>query len=288
MVSIIVPTYNRGYIINRTLDSIKNQSYQEWECVIIDDHSDDDTNEVVSKFIEKDHRFIYVVNERTKGAQGARNTGLLRAKGEYVCFFDSDNVMHPDFLKKHMIQLKKECVDICGSFSRVIDKDTNQVDGMFDWKGYGRIHSNLMTGKSYFDNSSTLIRKQKLLDIGLLDENCPSYQEWDTHIRLSKICTYTMVEEPLVDYYRGGEDSISASIEKDIKGLLYLLKKYEREWVLCYPKAYIKKVNIVFQNLQSLKGKEIYNELSLIYINSVRLLFRQIAFMIYTRNRVKL
>ena len=100
MISIIIPTYNRASIIPNTLDSVINQEFKDWECVVVDDHSTDNTEEVIKNYIERDLRFHYLKNERKKGAQGARNTGLNHCKSEWLVFFDSDNLMHPDFLKK--------------------------------------------------------------------------------------------------------------------------------------------------------------------------------------------
>ena len=87
MISIVIPTYNRAKVIPAALNSIVVQSYQEWECIVVDDFSEDDTESVVNSYVAKDNRFSYCKNERTKGAPGARNTGLYQAKGEWVLFF---------------------------------------------------------------------------------------------------------------------------------------------------------------------------------------------------------
>ena len=260
-ISIIIPTYNRAEIIVRTLDSVRKQLFRNWECIVVDDGSTDDTEDVLSRFIHVDSRFIYLRNIRKKGAQGARNTGILNAKGDFVVLFDSDNIMHEDFLQKSYNAVIENSVDVCGVFSKVIDFETKQVVDKFDWGGDGYVHANMMTGKSYFDNSSTLIRRQKLLDIGLLDEECPSYQEWDTHIRLSKISTYITIKELLVDYYRGGADTISSSKLKDIKGMLFILHKFRREWMFRYPKAYLRKLCVVYGKIDSIKMHAEYNNL---------------------------
>lgn len=288
MISIIIPTYNRSSLIRETLNSIISQEYQNWECIVVDDHSTDNTKEVVSTYIKKDNRFYYLENEFKKGAQGARNTGIVYSKGEYVVLFDSDNIMHPDFLGRTYEAIKKESVDICGSFSRVLDRKTGQIVGKFEWTGYGRIHGDILTCKSYFDNSSTLIKKQKLLDIGLLDESCPSYQEWDTHIRLSKSSTYTTVKELLVDYYRGGEDTISASIEKDVKGILFILGKFKREWILKHPFSYLKRTYNVYCQIQLLKQNEAFKNLASEYKSQINIIYQLFVFLIYKIKSTKL
>lgn len=280
-ISVIIPTYNRGKIIPRTLDSVRNQFFVNWECIIVDDGSTDTTKTVINSYIETDNRFSYLPNYRKKGAQGARNTGIVRSRGKYVVLFDSDNIMHPDFLLKVHDMIEKENVDVCGSFSNIVDAMSGETIGLFDWVGYGVICNNLMRGKCYFDNSSTLIKKQKLYEIGLLDEDCPSYQEWDTHIRLSKISTYTTIEEPLVDYFRGGADTISASKVKDIKGLLFILNKYRKEWMFKYPMAYLRKLYEVYVNLKSIQYDKEYSKLSELYRHDTNCMWQLIVWGLY-------
>lgn len=240
IISIIIPTFNRSGVIGAAIESIRKQSFQEWECIIVDDNSTDDTNLVIHRVMREDSRFSYLLNTRKKGAPGARNTGLLASIGKYVVFFDSDNTMHPDFLSKLYSAILQENVDIGGCFSSVIDSERRQRTGAFHWVGYGKIHGRIMRGKSYFDNSSTVIKKEKLFDVGLLDEDCPSYQEWDTHIRLSRISQYTTVEDELIDYYRGGEDTISKSLKRAVAGQTYILRKNKFEFQTRYPGAYLK------------------------------------------------
>ncbi|GGE10709.1 glycosyltransferase family 2 protein [Psychroflexus salis] len=101
LLSIIIPTYNRVDLISETLDSIVEQTYQNWECIVIDDGSSDNTEELLAEYVKKDNRFIYVKrNENYKpGGNGARNYGLDLAQGNYIVFFDSDDLMTEDHLQ---------------------------------------------------------------------------------------------------------------------------------------------------------------------------------------------
>lgn len=256
IISIVIPAYNRATVIHRAIESIKQQTFHQWECIIVDDCSIDNTMESACNMTKDDKRFCVISNTRKKGAPGARNTGILAAQGEYIVLFDSDNVMHPDFLEKVYKAIKSEQVDICGCFSKVIDEQTNERIGMFNWEGYGHIHTALLKGQSYFDNSSTLIRKQKLFDIGLLDEDCPSYQEWDTHIRLSVVSTYTTVKEELVDYYRGGNDTISKSNARAALGQMYILNKYKKEFKKIALYTYITHNLLIWSWIKAISDKQ--------------------------------
>lgn len=227
--SIIIPTYNRGSIIRSTLDSIKAQTYKEWECVVVDDQSTDNTHEVIEEYMAEDPRFIYMVNERKKGAQGARNTGLYNCQSEWVFFFDSDNQLQQNCLSE-LISCIRDDVDVVQCFSRVLDVDTGEVVKYFKWRNNGCIRNKLFTGETYVDFNHAIIRKSKIVEIGGLDEDCPCMQEWDTHLRLSKTARYSTVEKVLVDYYVGAKDAISTDNKKAITGRLYNLYKFLPDW----------------------------------------------------------
>ena len=228
-ISIIIPTFNRESIITRTLESIKKQKYQDWECIIVDDHSTDNTKSVVEVYSKNDPRFKYMLNERKKGAQGARNTGLYHCDSDWVFFFDSDNQLHPNCLSELVSGIRDD-IDVVQCFSRVINVETEAEEKIFRWNNNGNIHHHLFTGESYVDFNHAIIRKSKVLEIGGLDENCPSMQEWDTHIRLSKIAKYNTIENILVDYYVGAQDAISTDNKKAINGRLFILEKHIDEW----------------------------------------------------------
>lgn len=228
-ISIIIPSYNRASILTKTLDSIISQTSNEWECIIVDDHSTDNTKEVASQYVAKYPQVSYFLNERKKGAQGARNTGLYHAKYDWVVFFDSDNTMHQDFVET-MIQHLNDSSDVVACFSDIVNVETGNTGRVMNPRCRGDIHDALFTGASYVDFNQAVIRKSKVLEIGGLDEDCPSMQEWDTHIRLSKIAKYSMIEKSLVDYYQGGTDAISSNTKREVIGRLYILRKHNKDW----------------------------------------------------------
>lgn len=233
MISIIIPTYNRANLICFTLESVIAQSYKDWECLVIDDYSTDDTKEVVQAYCSKDSRIKYLLNQRKKGAQGARNTGILFSKGEYVQFFDSDDIMRPNLLQSLLNQLHASKADIATCFSRILNASNEQI-GKFNWINEGNIFEGILKGEKYVDYNSALISREVLQKFGLTDEECPSFQEWDTHIRLSRIGTYTTVREYLVDYYQRNSGTISSNPYKSVAGYLYILRKYRNDFLM-YP-----------------------------------------------------
>ena len=256
LVTIIIPTYNRANLIGATLDSVLAQAYSNWECIVVDDNSTDDTVCLIDNYVKADERFKYLINNRKKGAQGARNSGLLRAKGEWIVFFDSDNYMYTEFLEKLLQTVIINSKDICTCFSNVICRTTNKKRSTFEWICNGNIQFDLISGRSYVDYNGALIRKQKILDIGLLDECCPSFQEWDTHIRLSAVAQYCTLQEYLVDYYIGGDDTISSNSRLTINGFLYILKKHQKIWKSKQKPSYMDYGKVVYRLLQEFNEKD--------------------------------
>jgi glycosyltransferase involved in cell wall biosynthesis len=226
LISIIIPTFNRVKLLEETLDSICSQYYENWECIVIDDHSTDNTIEVVKGYQSKDSRIIFFQNTHKKGAPGARNTGIKKANGEFIFFFDSDNLMKPNTLQELIIGFENSLVDVCVCHAQVVDDSLNSV-GTFKWNCYGNIEEQLISGSTYVDYNIAMIRKSAIDKLGFTDEDCPAYQEWDTHLRLSQFCNYTTLDQQLIIYRKGSKDTISSNVVQSTRGFLYVLKKHK-------------------------------------------------------------
>lgn len=125
MISIIVPVYNAGKYLRETLDAITTQTYEDYELLLVDDGSSDDSPSICDKYAEKDSR-IKVFHNENMGASAARNFGLDNAQGEYIAFIDSDDIVEKDYLARLYEQFEKENVDVvlCG-FDRFYHDDLN-------------------------------------------------------------------------------------------------------------------------------------------------------------------
>lgn len=110
-VSIIIPCYNQAEFIEETLLSVFNQEHNQWECLLIDDGSTDNTAEIVKKWVEKDNRFQYYKKENN-GVSAARNFGLQKAKGEFIQFLDSDDLLAPNKIALSLKSIQEQDVDI--------------------------------------------------------------------------------------------------------------------------------------------------------------------------------
>lgn len=229
VVSIVIPVHNRADVIYRSLDSVLAQSFQDWECIVVDDQSKDNSAEVISEYVRKDSRFKYYVNTRCPGAQGARNEGILQAKGDWVLLFDSDDYLFPSYLEKMVSKITEDhSIIVC--HGQMVEEDSGKFLERMDRFQEGNLHTALLNGTAYITFQATLVSKMCLLEMGLLDEKCPSHQELETHLRLSKVCNYHVVPEVLWYYYVGRADAISVNKTKHIKGLIYIMKKHYWEY----------------------------------------------------------
>ena len=115
IVTIIMATYNRAPFILEALQSIQKQSFIDWECLIIDDGGNDNTQEVIAPILEWDKRFYFYkrIEVYQKGLPGCRNYGLDLAKGDYVIFFDDDDIVHPQNLELCVLELSRNDVSFC-------------------------------------------------------------------------------------------------------------------------------------------------------------------------------
>ena len=255
LISIIIPTYNRSQLLMLTLDSVRHQTYRDWECLVVDDFSTDDTQEKVTALTREDPRFHYLKNEQAKGAQGARNTGFAKAKGDFICFFDSDNIMYAPYLEKKLQAFfQKPHTDVVTSFSHILDEN-DKVTGTFCWLTEGNIHHDLLTGKSYVDTNSALIRRSAIKEVAPWDVTCPSYQELDFHLNLSKSSRYSFVPEFLTGYYRRSTDTISSDSPRELKGRFFIFTKYREAYRMALDTSTY--LNKIFQLYSSCKTANI-------------------------------
>ena len=105
--SIVLATYNRAYCIEKAIDSVLNQSIKDWELIIVDDGSSDNTDEVVKKYLN-DERIKYIKLEKNSGVNVARNRAIKESRGEYIVILDSDNEFKENALKIYMEYAKRE------------------------------------------------------------------------------------------------------------------------------------------------------------------------------------
>ena len=111
LISVVIPAYNAEQFLDETLESVLSQTYENWECIIVNDGSTDNTESIAKKWCEKDARFCYFYKENS-GVSDTRNLGIKEARGEYIAFLDADDILTPDSLEVRINVLIEQNVDL--------------------------------------------------------------------------------------------------------------------------------------------------------------------------------
>lgn len=126
LVSIITPMYNAEKYIEQAIKSVQQQTYQNWEMIIIDDNSVDKCGEIVKEYANKDNRIKYYKQPRNGGIANARNTAIEMATGRYLAFLDSDDMWKSDKLEKQLTFMREQDVSFCYSSCEIVDSESEK------------------------------------------------------------------------------------------------------------------------------------------------------------------
>lgn len=193
LVSIVIPTYNYAHFIAESLQSIQSQTHSNWECIVVDDGSTDNTAEVVGDYVRKDSRIQYVRQENAR--QGAaRNNGIRRARGEYFQFLDADDLIESQKLECHLrFLLTNSNVDIVYSDIRYFDTGDvanirrTAIPGDEPWmpllSGSGEQLLMRLVRNNIMPINAPLIPRRVVEAVGFFDEQVTPVEDWAYHIR---------------------------------------------------------------------------------------------------------
>lgn len=220
MISIIIPTYNRAHLIAATLVSIQQQSYTNWECIVVDDGSTDHTDEVLQRFVEQDNRIQYYKRPLAlkKGPSSCRNYGFSVAKGAYIQFFDSDDIMHVNHLEEKrnaigendfvVCKLQEFSGDFCAENLKPKFPDAVKVDAIFEAFVTGEFYMLMMVAPLWKTTSIAPFMPFRE-DLHILEDH-----ELYARILFHKK-NYAIINKELI-YYRVDLPSLLNSFYKDV------------------------------------------------------------------------
>ncbi|MEO6719095.1 MAG: glycosyltransferase family 2 protein [Ferruginibacter sp.] len=207
LISIIIPTYNRAAIIGDTLNSVKHQSYDNWECIIVDDASGDDTSAVVKNYVDADPRYRYLANKRTKGAPGARNTGVENSTGSYLIFLDSDDQLSKDCLLNRLNKFQLYPEPDFLVFSTVEYKETiTDTNLLINVSTKENIIERFLNLDIPWITCGAVWKRESFLRLGGWDEKILSWQDWELHIN-ALLKNYQYLYFSTVDSYWKSNDA---------------------------------------------------------------------------------
>lgn len=229
MVSIIVPTYNREKLLPRAVESVLRQTYQDWELLVVDDGSTDNTKEIIKKYCDKDCRIHYFHKEN--GGQGsARNLGIRNAQGTYVAFLDSDDEWLPEKLQEQVSVLEQHGeYDFCYTADIVRDEKTGATE-IKRWKHADDLPFMKLAGIAVSVPSSHCYRKSAFEKIGLFDEDkrLIGLEDNDWSVRGYSLKGYYLDDALTLYHVHEGQitkENMSGRLERSISGLTYILEK---------------------------------------------------------------
>lgn len=182
-------TYNRSQYILESIQSIKNQTFENWECLIIDDGGTDNTREVLAPVLNEDLRFQYYIRtpKYQKGLPGSRNYGLDLAKGDYIIFFDDDDIAHPQNLELCVLELSKSDISFC----RYI-RDGFTGDFVYDFD-YSKVYTSFFIDSSDINkilknelqfNSCAVMWTKECYENHRYTEHLKYAEEWEVYARI--------------------------------------------------------------------------------------------------------
>lgn len=187
LISIVIPTFNRAHVLSRAIDSIIAQTYSNWELLIVDDGSDDGTEELVAEYMNREPRikFLKRPSDRLRGGNACRNIGAEYAAGEYVAYLDSDDYWKKGRLLGCIEFINKTKCD-CLYSGRIISKHNIQSIGRSRMMNQGESAFDFLLSKNTLAVTPSLVLKAQIVQVIKWDESLLRHQDWDFFIRISK------------------------------------------------------------------------------------------------------
>lgn len=231
-VSVVVPTYNRANVIGRALRSILEQTYSDYEVIVVDDGSTDDTESVVNAI--NDARLRYIPLSENQGVAHARNVGIREAACDYIAFLDSDDEWLPDKLQLQMEEMEKlddsYGMVYCRMGGWTRDGSSRFVCPVLDWKQEvlaGNIFHSLLF-RNVIGTPSMLVRRECFEEVGGFKEALHCLEDWEMILRIAKRWKIGFVDKILVEVHKS-EGSVTTNMAWHLITRCYMVSLYREE-----------------------------------------------------------
>lgn len=280
LVSIIIPTYKHQDFVLATLDSVFAQTFTDYEVIVINDGSPDDTVEVLRPLVKAGR--IRYIEQKNQGQSAARNRGLSEAKGEYIALLDDDDLWPPEKLEWQVKALREasEAVMVYGGVSSVgsdfdLAEEGQVLKGMYPDKESSQscAYTEFMVSNPTRSPGQTLIRAATLKQINGFDESIWGADDYDLYIRLSKKGDFIYVNH-LALYYREHAENASKDFRRHYRNVCAVHRKHlgrypfasdnklwlltYHQWRQAYVRAMLDEINLCVEKGNKAKGRKIW------------------------------
>jgi len=268
-VSVIIPTYNCAKYLPEAIQSVLNQTYQDFEIIVVDDGSVDNTKEIVKEFIKNYPNKIKYIYQENKGHATARNTAIRNSIGEYIAMLDADDLCTPRRLEKevHILETEPNIAVIHANVT-FISEDGKQLETPHRNIKYlsGHIFKHILLRRAHIAMATVLVRKKCFESVGLFDENLTHLgaEDREMWLRIAKQYNFKYLDEVL-GYYRIRSNSSSRDVQRMVEARYYIIDKFCKNRPILKRKALAK----VHQELaENLLVSKIYCESRKEYLNA--------------------
>ena len=231
LISVVVPAHNAARYLAATLESVRSQTYAEFEVIVVDDGSTDATPHIVHEIAGNDPRFCLVQIPQS-GVSAARNAGIARARGRLIAPLDADDLWHPQKLEKQaqMMLVAPEAVGVIYCWAAGIDENGRVVLPVWNAsRAEGSVLKDLVVSGILSNGSTPLIRRRFAEAVGGYDERLRLCEDWKFYTALAGVCDFRVVPECLTGY-RLSDDSASMQIEAMERAIADVTDWVRRTW----------------------------------------------------------
>jgi glycosyltransferase involved in cell wall biosynthesis len=225
LVSVIIPTFNRGYCLAESIRSVLDQSFTDFELIVVDDGSTDNTLEIMRSF--KGIHPVWL--QENRGVSFARNRGLEQAKGEWIAFLDSDDLWEPEKLETQMHWVKRHPEFHAVYTDEIWIRNGVRVNPMNKHRKYSGDIFHFCLPLCIVSPSSVILRAELLREIGGFDESMPVCEDYDLWLRIAKQYPFQFIEEKLIVKRGGHEDQLSRKFWGMDRWRVHALEKLLKE-----------------------------------------------------------
>lgn len=207
LISVIIPTYNRGWIIKEAIDSVLAQDFVNFELIVVDDGSIDNTHDILNSYQNN----ILVLRQNNKGVSAARNRGLAAASGHFIAFLDSDDIWLPQKLSQQVDFFHSNPDALICQTEEIWIRNNVRVNPKKRHKKPSGMIFEPSLSLCLVSPSAVMINRNLFEEVGLFDETLPACEDYDLWLRISCRHPVHLIDTPLIIKRGGHDDQLSAS-----------------------------------------------------------------------------